>query len=169
MTDLIRQNIADRTERMAAVHALTDAYLDSCSDTAPAAQLERLSNYILREELTDMDLYKVQHNEYPFLSEHQFNVRRNSEVGMKVAEEHGTDGRNYAQPKRRTRTRHENNFVDMRAKSRNKERAAQYRKDTAAGAVKTYNLYETGGELAPEFTGCKAAAQAWKERLSVVY
>ncbi|UKS30180.1 hypothetical protein LOZ80_15060 [Paenibacillus sp. HWE-109] len=163
---LIARNIADRTERIAAIDALTEC----CGDERPdSSQLERLADHILREELTDTDLYKVQRNEYPFLSERQFTTRHNTEVGMKVAEDYGTDGRNYTVPKRRHRNNYENQFVDSRAKSRNKARAAQYRKDTAAGELVAYNLRDTGGELAPEFTASAGLAQRWRDSLSAVY
>lgn len=158
---LIARNITDRTERIAAIAALTEY----CDDWPDPTQLERLTDYILREELTDTDLYKVQRNEYPFLSERQFVTRHNTEVGMKVAEDYGTDGRNYTVPKRRRRNNYENQFVDARAKSRNIARIAQYRKDTAAGEIIKYSLRETGGELAPEFTASVGLGVRWRESL----
>lgn len=133
--DLIAQNIEDRTERIAAVHALTEAYTDSTGVRPDGVQLERLADYILREELTDPDPYKVANSEYPFLSERQLELRRKREVPLKVAEETGTDGKNYVRPRRRKRSRYENWYVDYAVKLRNKERAAQYKRDTAPGPV----------------------------------
>ncbi|WP_010495047.1 hypothetical protein [Paenibacillus elgii] len=132
------------------------------------ALLGRLADAILYEELTDT--YRDKTNvEYPFLSERQFARRYNGETAVKAAEEYGTDGRNYALPKRRKRREHEHGYVDRYARSRNKARAAQYRKDTAAGRVVTYNLRDTGGALAEEFTACQGVGEWWKDGLSSVY
>lgn len=147
VTDLIAQNITDRPERMAAVHALTDAYFDSVGSFPDAAELERLSDYILREELTDTDRMKTRNTEYPFLSEHQFARRQGGEASDAAAEDYGVDGRNYSAPSRRKRSKGEGMLVDQYAKIRNKARAAQYKRDTAPGPEITYNLRETGGSL----------------------
>lgn len=161
VSDLIAEAIADRAERLAAVHALTDAYFDSVSKTPDSSELARLTDYILREELTDTDRMKMRNTEYPFLSEHQLERRRAGEVPLKVAEEYGVDGRNYKMPTRRKRSRHENNKVDGDAKIRNKARAARYKRDTAAGPVVAYNLRDTGGELTDEFTQRRGIGARW--------
>lgn len=66
VTDLIEQNITDRSERIKAVEALTDAYEDSTGNPPDSAQLERLADYLLKEELTDNFADKVTQTEYPF-------------------------------------------------------------------------------------------------------
>lgn len=150
-------DVADRTQRMALVERVADEYVKAHAEVnqaalerwaerggkgqrpspipLDAALLERLADAVLDEELTDPNPYKVAHNEYPFMSDWQLELRRDRETGLKAAEETGTDGRNYAAPKRRRRTGYENNFVDRNAKIRNAERAAQYKRDTAAGPV----------------------------------
>jgi hypothetical protein len=152
---MIAEDITDRSERMKAIQALIDAYIDSVGETPDDAQLERLTDYILREELTDGNEYKITHGEYPFMSERQFERRHEREYSLKLAEDIGADGMSYSAPVRRHRTAKETRFIDKYAKSRNKERAAQYRKDTAAGEVVAYNLRDTGGVLADEFVQCR--------------
>lgn len=154
-TALIATNIADRTERMAAVQALIDRYINEHGATPDPAQLERLTDYILREELTDRHPDKITRNEYPFMSTWQLDVRHDRETSFKMAEEIGTDGRDYRVPKRRKRSTYESIFVDQAAKIRNKERAEQYKRDTAASPVTSYNLRENGGELTEPFVQCR--------------
>ncbi|WP_342439315.1 hypothetical protein NSS79_10590 [Paenibacillus sp. FSL L8-0436] len=168
VTGLIAQDITDRAERMAAIHALTDAYFDSVGKQPDAAEVERLTDYILREELTDTDRMKTRNTEYPFLSEHQFARRQGGEASDKAAEEYGVDGRNYGAPGRRKRSKGEGMLVDQYAKIRNKTRAAQYKRDTAPGPEITYNLYETGGELTEPFTQKRGIGARWLTDMSAV-
>jgi len=169
VTDLIAEGIADRTERIAAVHALIDAYVDSVGKRPDGAQLERLTDYILREELTDTDSYKITHNEYPFMGDQQLQRRHNREAPSHAAHYEGTDGRNHRVPTRRRRNNYENWYVDYHAKIRNKERAAQYKKDTSPGEIKTYNLRDTDGELGDDFVACCGLGERWANELSLVY
>ncbi|KAF6658885.1 hypothetical protein ACT3XG_14760 [Paenibacillus polymyxa] len=164
VTELIAEDIADRDARMAAVSALTEDYVMRYGEYPDMIQLERLTDYILREELTNTDRMKARNDEYPFLSERQFERRREREVPLEVAEEYGADGRNYRVPKRRKRSIKELIFVDEHAKIRNKLRAARYRRDTAPSSVTTYNLNETGGELTDEFTQCVGILDRLPER-----
>lgn len=154
--DLIAQNIEDRTERIATVHALTEAYTDSTGVRPDGAQLERLADYILREEISDPDPHKSTKYEYPILSDIQMERRRLGRRGSEgtnmagetsiasddTSDKHArsgvylaTDGRDYRNPIRRTRSIRELIFVDENAKIRNKKRAAQYKRDTAPGPV----------------------------------
>lgn len=156
---LIASNIADRTERMAAVQALIDRYIEANGEVPDRAQLERLTDYILREELTDRHPDKITRNEYPFMSTWQLELRHDRETSLKVAEETGTDGRDYRVPKRRKRSTYENIHVDQAAKIRNKERADRYKRDTSASPVTSYNLRENGGELTDEFVQCRGISR----------
>lgn len=169
VVDIIAEDITDRNERMKAIEALTEAYVDDVGVRPDTTQLERLTDYILREELTDTHPDKVTNTEYPFMSEWQLDLRRDKETGLKAAEETGTDGQDYRVPKRRRRTGYENWRVDRDARSHNVKRAAQYKHDTAAGALVTYNLHDTGGELTDSFTTAQSVAETWRERLSTVY
>jgi hypothetical protein len=167
--DVIAEDITDRSARMKAIEALTEAYVDDVGVRPDAAQLERLTDYILREELTDTHPDKVTNTEYPFMSEWQLDLRRDKETGLKAAEEKGTDGLDYRVPKRRRRTNYENWRVDRDARSHNVKRAAQYKHDTAAGALITYNLHDTDGELTEPFVAAQTVAETWRDRLSTVY
>lgn len=74
---LIERNIEDRNERMAAVDELIAAYIMRSEDGAwPKGELlEKLTDYILKEEITDRSPDKVTNTEYPFFSEHQLALR----------------------------------------------------------------------------------------------
>ncbi|GAA0840543.1 hypothetical protein GCM10008915_36280 [Bifidobacterium pullorum subsp. gallinarum] len=154
-TALIATNIADRTQRMAAVQALIDRYVEANGEVPDRAQLERLTDYILRDELTDRHPDKITRTEYPFMSAWQLELRHDRETSLKIAEEVGTDGRDYRVPKRRRRTNYENWRVDVDAKIRNDERAEQYKRDTATVTTAEYNLRENGGELTESFVQCR--------------
>jgi hypothetical protein len=171
VTALIERNIADRSERMLAVQAVTDAYIDSMDGELPdPAHLERLTDYVLREELTDRHPDKVTREEYPFMSQRQLERRRFTQIPIHWLDDKlDTDGNEYKSLKRRKRSVYEMVWVDKHAKIRNKERAAQYRKDISAGPIVPYNLRDTGGELLPEFTQCNGVGERWRESLSIVY
>ncbi|MGF9711641.1 hypothetical protein [Paenibacillus naphthalenovorans] len=153
------------------------------------ALLGRLADAVLNEELTDTDAHKVAHSEYPFLSETQMARRQEGRRGSDrtnmsgesafetydgAAKHHSgmsaqlaTDGRSYRMPIRRTRGKYELAYIDQNAKGRNKERREQYVKDTAPGPLVTYNLRDTGGELADEFVQCRGTGDTWRDSLSL--
>ncbi|MEV2320435.1 hypothetical protein ABNC55_20910 [Paenibacillus larvae] len=138
VTELITENITDRQERIKAVEALTDAYIDSIGQAPDSVQLERLADYILAEELTDMHPDKMTREEYPFFSSWQLQRRRNKESSSGEAATVGVDGREHRKMTRRKRRRAEDNYVDRSAKIRNKERRERYRNERRPGEVKTY-------------------------------
>lgn len=140
VTELIAENITDRSERIKAVEALTDAYVDSTGEAPEPLQLERLTDYLLLEELNNNYSDKVTQTEYPFFSERQLDRRHKKETTVKAAEYIGMDGRNHKAGKRRKRNKWETSFIDKNAKIRNAERKAQYRKDTAPSHVFTYYI-----------------------------
>lgn len=159
VNELIAANIEDRTERMAAVQALTDRYIDAHGTTPDAAQIERLTDYILREELTDPDPYKMQHAEYPFMSDWQLDRRHDREVSLWVAECLGADGVDHKPKKKRMRSKYENAWMDRGIRNQNAVRKAQYKRDTATITTAEYNLRKNGGELAESFVQCRGIAR----------
>lgn len=154
VTDLIAENIADRGERMAAVHALTEAYIDSVGVAPDPAELERLTDYILREELTNKRKNKTQDEEYPFLSERQLDRRRDHEVSLWVAEAVGADGVDHRPKKRRMRSKYEHAWMDRGIRTKNAARKAKYRRYTMPGPV-------VDGASA-SFTQCVGIADRWR-------
>lgn len=140
VNELIDQNIEDRQERIKAIAALVDDYSLYIGEAPDPVQLERLADYILREELTDKNPYKVSHNEYPIFSESQIKRRKGTEARPEAACYVANDGRDYRTPRRRNRTINESIWIDRKAKSRNKERRAKYREYTKPGPVKIYFL-----------------------------
>ncbi|EMT54736.1 hypothetical protein I532_03990 [Brevibacillus borstelensis AK1] len=133
-----RANPIPRSERMALIEALTDEYVASTGERPDVAELERLADAVLYEELTDSHPDKVTRTEYPIMSEQQLARRQNASAPLHAAHYEGTDGRNYRVPTRRKRSNYENVFVDRAAKIRNAERKRQYARDTRAGEVVTY-------------------------------
>jgi len=140
VNEIIEKDIEDRAERIRAIDALIDEYVYAIGSAPDPVQLERLSNYILREELYDTYPDKVSRDEYPILSERQLARRMSGEAPLKLAEEVATDGKNYRIPKRRKRTLKESIFMDANVKSRNKERRKKYAAYTKPGPVITYSL-----------------------------
>ncbi|MCU6709332.1 hypothetical protein M6D81_11500 [Paenibacillus sp. J5C_2022] len=161
VTELIAQGIDDRAERIEAVRTLTDKYISATGETPDTKQLERLADYILREELTSMDTHKVQHEEYPFLSEHQFDRRHRREVSLWVAENLGADGQDHKPKKKRMRSKWEHTFMDRGIRIDNRARKAQYRRDTAPGPVIT--------TMSEPFVMARKQAARWRDSLSLVY
>lgn len=107
VTQIIAYHISERNKRIATIAALIDSFVSLTGNTPDSNQLNRLSNYILKEELSDPDVYKIAHNEYPFLSEWQMKLRHDRETGLKAVEETGADGRNYRKPTKRRRSHFE--------------------------------------------------------------
>jgi len=113
--------------------------------------MERLTNAILHEDLTNMHPDKMTNEEYPIMSETQLARRREGkhvekgkfskgEIPIGAAALHGTDGRDYRTPKRRPLTTKEAIAVDSISKSRNKERQRKYREFTKAQPVTVTKL-----------------------------
>lgn len=141
---LVMCSIMDRSLRMQEIHKLIDSYIASAETKPKAKQLERLADYILKEELTDPNPYKMSHGAHPIMSTWQMELRHKREMSLKVAEGIAADGQRYNVPKRRYRSTKELLLLDEQARIRNAERASQYEKDTAPGPVMTYSLRPLG-------------------------
>lgn len=125
-----------REVRLVKINDLIEEYFAERGEMPDAVALERLSDLILFEELTDSNVHKVAHNEYPFLSEYQFDRRDNRESAVGDAiDNSASDGRAHNKPTRRTRSDYENRFVDKKAKIRNKERKQKYNEFTKVQPV----------------------------------
>jgi hypothetical protein len=116
-----------REVRLGRIEALAEEYFAKAGEMPDAVALERMSDLILYEELTDMNPDKMTSEEYPIMSEHQFDRRDNREsvVGAEI-ENSPADGRKHLKPTRRVRSDYENKFVNKKAKIRNKERKKAY-------------------------------------------
>lgn len=113
--------------------------------------IERLTNAILHEDLTNMHPDKMTREDYPIMSETQLARRREGkhvekgkfakgEVPIGAAALHGTDGKDHRTPKRRPLTTKEAIAVDYESKSRNKARQRKYREFTKAQPVTVTKL-----------------------------
>lgn len=109
-----RGDLADRAERMALIDELIESYIAATGQRPDSVQLDRLATLCLREELTDRHPDKMSREEFPIMSDEQY-IRRKTglnrkkdgrgiiETSFKLAEEYGTDGRNYRRPKHKKR------------------------------------------------------------------
>ncbi|MCO0597392.1 hypothetical protein NGI46_07915 [Peribacillus butanolivorans] len=133
-----------RELRMEKVEELTESYYRLAGEMPDGVALERLTDLILHEELTDMNEHKVSQTEYPFLSEHQFDRRENKEVatGGDRMNMNAADGGKHEKPDRRQRNSYENLLIDRKARSRNKERRQKYNEFTKVQPVITWNFRE---------------------------
>jgi hypothetical protein len=166
------------SQRIAKVEQLVEAYVAGTCESPDPRQLDRLSTLIMLEDILDANPHKSRHNEYPILSETQFNRRRfggrgdssnmGGETSLVEAEHVGADGRDYRYPNRRKRTITELLYVDEHAIVLNKVRAAQYKLDTTPGAVVKYNLRETDGELTEPFVQKRGIGARWLADMSAV-
>ncbi|GGF88339.1 hypothetical protein [Paenibacillus abyssi] len=165
VTDLIAENIADRTERMAAVKALTDAYVNLTGSAPDDRQSLRLADYIMREELTDKHPDKMSNSEYPIMSDYQLARRQfgahkaknpiaRIEVPLSSLMNLGTDGVDYSYPKRRQRTIDEMIYMDEVTVSRNKERRRKYKQFVNGKSKGVFTVNIATGEKAIHDQSC---------------
>lgn len=139
-TKLIEQNIYNRDVRMNAINELINRYVSETGERPASEQLDRLSDYILREELTDTRKSKSRLNEYPFLSADQFAYRNARQAPFSAASTHGSDGKDHRKPTPRKRTKFELTVIDKKAKGENRERRRKYTEAKKPSEVKTYKL-----------------------------
>jgi len=142
--DLHANTLANRQLRMQIVEDLTEQYFEAAGDWPDGKTLEKLTDAILSEELTDMHPDKITRAEYPFMSDWQLDARHENEYSEALGEAHGSDGRKHSQPTRRTRTGREHFAVNKRTKSRNAERKRKYREFTKVQPVITRWITEDG-------------------------
>lgn len=102
-----------RERRIAEVERLTDEYVSHTGRVPDEALLLRMANVVLHEELTDKRPDKMTLEEYPILSDSQYERRTSGamratrrdgtsirEVPLTKARNIGADGKNYNEPKR---------------------------------------------------------------------
>jgi len=133
--------LANRQLRMQIVEDLTECYREAAGDWPDAKTLEKLTDAILCEELTDMHPDKITRTEYPFMSDWQLDARHENEYADTLGDAHGTDGRKHSKPTRRVRTGREHFVVNKHTKSRNLERKKKYREFTKVQPIQRWNLY----------------------------
>lgn len=125
ITALYERTKAGALEREARIAAINDL-LAKYDGTPPANALERLSDLILYEELSDTRRNKMAAEEYPIMSERMEKTRKTGEASDKMAEEYDITGTNHGVPKRRTRSPYDNLFTDRHAKARNRTARKRY-------------------------------------------
>jgi hypothetical protein len=91
-----------RGYRKQAIHELTNAYTKQVGKTPDGSALERLTNVLLHEELSDPRPDKMTLEEYPIMSERQYakrtegKTRQRNKAGVTTVEVPLTHGRNVA-------------------------------------------------------------------------
>lgn len=134
---------------------------------ASTALMDRLTDAVLYEELTDTHPDKMTRDEYPIMSDYQEERRRDDEYEDVLASDYDVKGINCAKPERRHRTERENRFVEKLAQKKNRARKAQYKRDTSAGDLVEYNLKEGGGVTESFVQRCGIGARWLADMASV--
>jgi hypothetical protein len=102
----------------------------------PNVDVNRLADVLLHDKLYNPSLTKMQDEEYPIMSERQFDRRESREVkSVNGMDGNAADGKDHGKPTRRERSGYENRFVDKKAKIRNKERKKMYHEFTKVQPV----------------------------------
>ena len=105
--------------------------------------INRLADVLLHDKLFNPSLTKMKDEEYPILSDRQFDRRESREVkSSNDMDGNASDGQKHGKPARRERSGYENRFVDKKAKIRNKERKKAYQEFTKVQPVITYRIKE---------------------------
>ena len=135
----IKRGELPRQVRLGKIERLTEEYFARAGEWPDAGALERLSDLVLFEDLNNPSLTKMQDEEYPIMSERQFDRRQSAEVATgKRMDNNAADGQKHLTPIRRNRSAYENLLLDKRARSRNKERKRKYHEFTKTQPVTVY-------------------------------
>jgi hypothetical protein len=122
-----RRGELPREVRLVKIDALIEDYFAETGEMPDAVALERLADLCLFEDLNNPSLTKMQDEEYPIMSERQFDRRESREVkSANDMDGNAADGQKHGKPSRRERTAYENRFVDKKARIQNKERKKGY-------------------------------------------
>lgn len=105
LDELCGRRILNRQVRMQEVDALIHRYVEMTGSKPSPAKLQKLTDYILWEELSDPHPDKVTREAYPILSEGQLQLRYRKEASLIWAEAIGADRRSHRRPVRQHRTR----------------------------------------------------------------
>jgi hypothetical protein len=131
-----RRGELPRELRMVKIEELTEAYFAKFGEMPEDVALERLADLVLYEDLFNPSLTKMQDEEYPIMSDRQYERRQNTEFATgKRLDQNAADGQNHTKPLRRNRSDYENRFLDKKAKIRNKERKKAYHEFTKVQPV----------------------------------
>jgi hypothetical protein len=100
------------------------------------ADMERMADLLLHDKLFNPSLTKMQDEEYPIMSDRQYERRQNAEFATgERMDQNAADGQEHMTPTRRNRSEYENRFVDKKARIRNKERKKRYNEFTKVQPV----------------------------------
>ncbi|NLS42520.1 hypothetical protein EYH65_20465 [Bacillus subtilis] len=146
-----------RQERIEEIMALVNAYYDSTGEQPDVAALDRMTNIIIHEELSDSHPDKVTRTEYPIMSDEQLARRKEGkhrkkndnpriEVPLSIGQNFGTDGKNHSYPVRRQRSERESAYVNKASLSKNKSRRRKYRKFISGKAPGQFTVNIATGE-----------------------
>ena len=110
--ELITHDELSQSERNLAVETLCEAYVVFIDERPNPYQLERLANYVLFETMKDTRKNKMKLDEYPVLTETQYNRRRKHEVDFDITiGRFDSDGVDRTLPKRKRRKYDDYKFI----------------------------------------------------------
>lgn len=165
-------------QRIQKVTSVIEAYIEQTGTRPDPRTTDHLSSLVLFDDIRDRNSHKSKHNEYPILSDLQLFRRKfgsrgeggnmRGETSLEAAESVGIDGVDHRYPNRRTRTIDELIFVDENAIIRNEERRKAYVEFVRPSKIKTYNLYENGGELTESFVNCVGIGKRWATEMGAM-
>lgn len=116
-----------RELRMREIEVLTDWYVEESGERPECAALDKLADLVLYEDLFNPSLTKMKDEEYPIMSERQYDRRQKGELATGEAMEmNAADGKTHTKPNRRNRSSYENKLIDKKVRSRNRERKRMY-------------------------------------------
>lgn len=123
VTALIDEAIEDRQLRINRIDDLIENYVTQTGERPNGVQLDRLSSYILREELEgDNRPDKMTLEDNPIMTESQRGRRIKNEVSDEAFAFIGNDGTNHREPVRRTMTTGELMAIDHEARKKKDEK-----------------------------------------------
>ncbi|MFS1511105.1 hypothetical protein VQL36_01515 [Chengkuizengella sp. SCS-71B] len=135
-----------REERIRCIEAIIEKnHLEiSKSQSSSPHLLQQLADLILYEELSDVNPYKVQREEYPIMSSWQFHLRQQREYNMILAEEMDVNYMKCNPPVRRKRTAKEEWIREKNEQERLRKINVFYYEFSNPSPIKQYSLKNSG-------------------------
>ncbi|NBI29304.1 hypothetical protein [Chengkuizengella marina] len=135
-----------RDERIQCIENMIEAYHQQINDSHSESPLllQLLADLILYEELTDVNPYKVQREEYPIMSSWQLHLRQQREYNITLAEEMDINYMKCNPPVRRKRTAKEEWIREKNDQERLRKTNVLYYTFSNPSPIKNYLLKDKG-------------------------
>ncbi|WP_418041107.1 HNH endonuclease [Paenibacillus xylanilyticus] len=126
--------------RLSDVKELTERYVEDTGNAPPHHLTDKLTDYLVSDELKDMSPYKTQVSAYPILSRSQWDMRKQREVSLDRISDASTLDVTFHAPV----------TLDEAIRESVSKETRHYRALNAKQPVKTYNLRNDLGDAAFE-------------------